>query len=191
MGQPVTLERNPDAAGTLSVRHGKRQIAPVAPTEPGDDEPPFRTRLLEALKTTDGVTALRILGEVAATAPASNFADRVKCALSTLLGIHPKDQLEALLAVQMLGVHNLAMRFMGCAAENQTVEAVDRYVIWATRLSQTFVAQMEALIRYRGKGPQKVVVEYVHVHQGGQAIVGTFTQNKQADGEGGGGNAAT
>ena len=82
------------------------------------------------------------------------------------------------------------MRFMGCAAESQTVKVVDRYVNWASRLSQTFVAQMEALNRYRGKGPQKVVVEYVHVHKGGQAIVGTFTQNKQAEGgEGGGGNA--
>jgi hypothetical protein len=36
--------------------------------------------------------------------------------------------------------------------------------------------QMEALQRYRGKGEQKMVVEHVHVHQGGQAIVGSVHQ---------------
>ena len=34
--------------------------------------------------------------------------------------------------------------------------------------------QVEALQRYRGKGQQKLTVEHVHVHSGGQAIVGTF-----------------
>jgi len=31
---------------------------------------------------------------------------------------------------------------------------------------------MEALKRYRTGGQQKVTVEHVHVHEGGQAIVG-------------------
>jgi hypothetical protein len=34
---------------------------------------------------------------------------------------------------------------------------------------------LEALNRHRGKGQQKVTVEHVHVHQGGQAIVGSVT----------------
>ena len=38
-----------------------------------------------------------------------------------------------------------------------------------------FAAQVEALQRYRGKGQQKVTVEHVHVHAGGQAIVGAIT----------------
>jgi len=49
------------------------------------------------------------------------------------------------------------------------------------KLARTFTAQMEALTRYRGKGQQKMTVEHVHVHQGGQAIVGNVNQ------EGGGG----
>ena len=32
--------------------------------------------------------------------------------------------------------------------------------------------QLEALSRHRGKGQQKISVEHVHVHPGGQAIVG-------------------
>jgi hypothetical protein len=42
----------------------------------------------------------------------------------------------------------------------------------AVKLLRTYTAQLEALQRYRGKGQQKVMVEHVHVHQGGQAIVG-------------------
>jgi hypothetical protein len=34
-------------------------------------------------------------------------------------------------------------------------------------------APLEALNRHRGKGQQKVTVEHVHVHAGGQAVVGT------------------
>ena len=40
--------------------------------------------------------------------------------------------------------------------------------------------KLEALNRHRGKGQQKVTVEHVHVHEGGQAIVG----NVESRGEG-------
>jgi hypothetical protein len=33
---------------------------------------------------------------------------------------------------------------------------------------------LDALNRHRGKGAQKVTVEHVHVHEGGQAIVGNI-----------------
>jgi hypothetical protein len=45
------------------------------------------------------------------------------------------------------------------------------------KLLRTFAAQTEALQRYRGKGQQKVTVEHVHVHTGGQAIVGSVSQS--------------
>jgi hypothetical protein len=38
------------------------------------------------------------------------------------------------------------------------------------KLARTF--KIEALKRYRSGGEQKVTVEHVHVHKGGQAIVG-------------------
>ncbi len=43
----------------------------------------------------------------------------------------------------------------------------------ANKLSRTYTMLVEALNRHRGKGQQKVTVEHVHVHQGGQAIVGS------------------
>ena len=42
----------------------------------------------------------------------------------------------------------------------------------APKLSRTHATLLEALNRHRGKGQQKVTVEHVHAHSGGQAIVG-------------------
>jgi acyl-CoA synthetase (AMP-forming)/AMP-acid ligase II len=37
------------------------------------------------------------------------------------------------------------------------------------RLSRTFIAQVDALKKYRTGGEQKMTAEHVHVHEGGQA----------------------
>ena len=105
--------------------------------------------------------------------------------IAALHGIHPRDELEGRLAAQMVGAHNLAMTFM-CRAviKDQTLDVVNHNVHRATMLMRTFVSQMEALNRYRGRGEQKVVVRHVHVHEGGQAIVGSVTQTKRAEGGG-------
>jgi hypothetical protein len=39
---------------------------------------------------------------------------------------------------------------------------------------------LDALNRHRGKGQQKVTVEHVHVHSGGQAVVGTVESPRRA-----------
>ncbi len=59
----------------------------------------------------------------------------------------------------------------------------------ATRLLRLFTEQMEALARHRGTASeQRVTVEHVHVHEGGQAIVGAVTApQKASQGEGGDG----
>jgi hypothetical protein len=41
----------------------------------------------------------------------------------------------------------------------------------ANKLSRTYAVLLDALNRHRGKGQQKVTVEHVHVHAGGQAVV--------------------
>src|SRR5215204_90939 len=55
----------------------------------------------------------------------------------------------------------------------QTFEGRRENLGQANKLSRTYTALLEALNRHRGKGQQKVTVEHVHVHAGGQAVVGT------------------
>ncbi len=98
-------------------------------------------------------------------------------AMAILTGINPRDEVEGLLAVQMVGVHNAAMMTLKrVMIKEQTIEGKEANVNHATKMLRTFTAQMEALKRYRTGGQQKVIVEHVNVHPGGQAIVGTVTQ---------------
>ena len=51
-------------------------------------------------------------------------------------------------------------------------ESLERSV---TRLSRTYIAQMDALKKYRAKAQQTVRVERVNVESGGQAVVGDLS----------------
>ena len=91
-----------------------------------------------------------------------------------LAGIGPKDETEGMLAAQMLSTHNAAMEcFRRAMLKEQSLESRQMNLNYANKLSRTYALHMEALDKHRGKGQQKVTVEHVHVHQGGQAIVGT------------------
>ncbi len=100
-----------------------------------------------------------------------------------LYDIAPRDTIETMLAVQMVGIHNVAMDCLSRAqSERQTFEGRGANMKYATKLLETFTAQMESLQKYRGKGTQqKVTVEHVHVHQGGQAIVGAVSPQGRGD----------
>jgi hypothetical protein len=103
-------------------------------------------------------------------------------AAAALHGIGPKDELEGMLAVQMVAAHTMAMECLKRAAlPNQVDLGVEVNVNRGTKLMRTFASLTEALSRYRGKGEQKMIVEHVHVHKGGQAIVGPVSQNNSGN----------
>jgi hypothetical protein len=58
-------------------------------------------------------------------------------------------------------------------ADASTIQQQDSAERALNKLARTFITQVEALKRHRTGGQQKVTVEHVHVHEGGQAIVGT------------------
>src|SRR6476646_7165090 len=58
----------------------------------------------------------------------------------------------------------------------QTFDGRRENLSQANKLSRTYATLLEALNRHRGKGAQKVTVEHVHVHAGGQAVVGVVEQ---------------
>ena len=105
-------------------------------------------------------------------------------AIAILNGIQPQDEVEGMLAVQMVGVHNMAMETLKRAMlGDQSLEGKQVNVNQATKMLRTFVAQMEALKKYRTGGQQKMIVEHVHVNEGGQAIVGTVHQGGGKNGK--------
>lgn len=114
----------------------------------------------------------------------SKMADFSNNAMALLNGIRPQDEVEGMLAVQMIAVHNMAMETMKRAMiTGQTFEGTEANVNYATKMLRTFAAQMEALKRYRTGGQQKVTVEHVHVTAGGQAIVGVVNRGEGNSGK--------
>jgi hypothetical protein len=97
-----------------------------------------------------------------------------QAAHSAMMGIAPRDEIEGMLAAQMVAAHAALMEcYRRAMIPEQTFEGRKDNLSQANKLSRTYTMQMEALSRYRGKGQQKISVEHVHVHAGGQAVVGS------------------
>jgi len=103
--------------------------------------------------------------------------DGLNFMLSVIRGIEPKNQAEALLAAQMAAVHMATLTFARRLAHVDTVTQQDSAERAFNKLARTFAMQLEALKRFRSGGEQRVVVQHVHVGEGGQAaVVGAIAQ---------------
>jgi len=112
---------------------------------------------------------------------------RMSAAVAGLAGIAPRDELEGMLAAQMIAAHSAALEcYRRAMIPDQTFAGRHESLTQANKLSRTYVTLLEALNRHRGKGQQKVTVEHVHVHAGGQAIVGAVEASASGSGGGGG-----
>src|ERR1700719_2264511 len=81
--------------------------------------------------------------------------------------------IEGMIAAQLLAAHNATMEcYRRAMIGEQTLEGRRDNLNQANKLSRTYATLIEALNRHRGKGQQKVTVEHVDVHAGGQAVVG-------------------
>ncbi len=86
--------------------------------------------------------------------------------------------LETMLAAQMVTTHSLQMKAATYAKHQTNAKFITPYVNMVTKLSNTFIQQTQLLMKLQGKGEQKVTVEHVNVHEGGQAIVGNVINNQ-------------
>ena len=181
-------------AGAVSL-HPKQSSAPTAQNRAEmEKEAQSLARVKKMMCETLGVEDPRLADQLLVQADAlqvlGNFKtdrDKFMAAFAFMQEVKPAGATEALLAVQILGVHNTALRFLRLATvEGQTFEGTDANVLRATRLLRLFNEQLEAMAKLKGKaGQQKVTVEHVHIHQGGQAIVGAVSTTKVDQGEGG------
>jgi hypothetical protein len=103
-------------------------------------------------------------------------------AIDGLIGIGPKDEIEGMIVAQLLAAHSAAMEcYRRAMIGEQTFEGRRENLTQANKLSRTYAVLLDAFSRHRGKGQQKVTVEHVHVHGGGQAVVGTVETSGGGD----------
>lgn len=99
-----------------------------------------------------------------------------QAALAAMIGMKPRDELEGMLIGQLIATHNAAMEcYRRAMLGEQTFEGRRENLNQANKLCRSYAALTEALDRHRGKGQQRITVEHVNVHPGGQAIVGAVT----------------
>ncbi len=109
---------------------------------------------------------------------------QLSATVAALIGIAPKDELEGMMAAQLVAAHNAAMEcYRRAMIGDQTFDGRRENLAQANKLSRTYAALIEALNRHRGKGQQKVTVEHVHVYAGGQAVVGMIAASDQPGGD--------
>lgn len=169
---------------------GRKPAVMVAKTEgggkigPTDDLHALHLRLLDSFGTRSDFFMTRQIHELENML--SRFGeekDRTATALNSGLAmvtaVAPTNEIQAALAVQMAGTHTLACEMAGRIMRNSNIDHVSIYANAATKLQRTFLAQLEALDRLRGKGQQVVRVEHVTVEPGGQAIVGDVHHHPQ------------
>jgi hypothetical protein len=88
----------------------------------------------------------------------------LNAALGAVAGIAPRDEAEAMLAAQMVGVHWTAMDLLRQAGATDSRFHFNDAGNMAVKLLRTYTAQLEALKRYRSSGEQRVVVQHQHVN---------------------------
>jgi len=172
----------------VSVEIRERQGEKIAHTRIDHPDPPTGNAVLaSAIALCDESFFAGQLKSLASAANRLGTLDEglLNYGSSIVAGIQPKDHVEALLATQMAAIHIATMDMAARVGNANSFEGRVAFEKSFTRLVRTFAGQVEALKRYRSTGEQRVIVERVNVHAGGQAIVGNVSH---ASGTAGGGD---
>jgi hypothetical protein len=108
----------------------------------------------------------------------------------TFLEPYPERWRRGHACVQMVGTHAAAMECLRRAMiSDQLRQSIEGHLRSAQKLLALYTLQVEGLNRHRGKGQQKVTVEYVNVEPGARAIVGsvepiTLSRPQPTEGQG-------
>ena len=149
----------------------------------------WREQFLKAFGTAEAPIAEDLFNQIVNTLhndPTKPIAaETANLALALLHRLAPRNELEAMLCVQLVVAHVASMETSrrGMHAD-QSTGGRQAYLGLARKFMTLFTAQAETLHRLRGNGVvQKVIVERVNVAAGGQAVVGAVS-SRPGGGEG-------
>ena len=124
-----------------------------------------------------GIRLLASVGQATLSAKASTkeAAEHLDTLSQLMQAFAPHDEYEGQLVAQLVVLHEHAMDLLGRAMRVERADFANIYLNGASKLLVRHHETLEALLKYRRKGEQRVYVEHVHIHGGGQAIVGNVT----------------
>ena len=143
----------------------KHPLSPPGPAKSQATEgkleisPPREAELAHMFGTSNLHLCHRLLLQATRASPQEPDDPMGMSVVAALAGISPRDTLEGMLATQIVATHNQSMEFFRRAAlPGLPLDVVERYVNLGMKLHRTYIPQMEALDRHRGKGEQKMNV---------------------------------
>ena len=143
--------------------------------EPEDGNAQFVAAAMQALGTNDRELAVVLVNFlVGAQGKIKQGREPyINAALSAVSQLHPQDIAEALLISQMVAVHANAMSLLAEAVNEDFPPLKERQFSLFLKLARVFVAQFDALRKYR-KTEQTTNIGNLNISGDGKAIVGNF-----------------
>lgn len=192
---PDSDERKAIAVAAGSVLKRKRrfniELTGNVMSATHDDTNGFSARAMDAFGTSSPEFASHIMGRLSVClrahqgdGPSTQASQQeINAALAFVDGYEPANEVEAMAAATLYAANDMALVMLARAKQATDIANLEVAASVALRLLRATTAQMEALAKLKRGGEQTVRVEHVHVHAGGQAIVGNVT------GGGGAGNS--
>lgn len=133
----------------------------------------FGNVLKDLTGTQDDEIAMEIFEQAVLAMPKEKSNGyKVKAILQFLADSMPKDATEAKLCLQSTVLYSQGMAHLLRSENCNRVDHCETYLKNAIKLLRLHNETIEALGKYRRGGEQKLIVQYVNVTDGGQAIIG-------------------
>lgn len=186
---PAPADGAPEADRQRKAPPRVRKPSPIhnqylAPTA---DLESYRAQLREAFGNTMSDEFVNVmLGKLIEALKPNPFDQLEEATLNSALAIiasaRCQSELEALMAVEIVATGFAGLRFLRQSQHSMTEDYIRTYGPYANQLLRLHLDLIQALDRHRRGHKQTVEVRHVHVHDGGQAVVGIVNASK-AEGE--------
>jgi len=159
----------------------KEEESPLT-TNSAEVRPAVSEQLLNDLVRQISITKLGSL----ANRDKSSVAEMKKGISDMFANIKPQDDIEAMLVAQIIATHEATMvSFSHANAARSAGEVVSKFrelsINQSVKLTRNYTILMQALAAYRNQvAVNNVKVKNVHVHDGGQAIVGNINKHEKS-----------
>ena len=187
---PAPAVWEPEADSQRKAPPRVRKPSPVhnqylAPTV---DLESYRAQLREAFGKTMSDEFVNVMLGKLIEALKPNPVDKLEeatmnAALAIIASARCQSELEALIAVEIVATGFAGLRFLRQSQHSMTDDYIRTYGPSANKLLRLQLDLIQALDRLRRGHKQTVEVRHVHVHDGGQAVVGIInTPEREGDG---------
>src|ERR1700720_4369909 len=105
----------------------------------------------------------------------------LNAALAIIDSMQPRSELQALLAVEIIATGFAGLRFLRQSHRNMTEDFINVYGNYAIKLLRLQNDMIQTFDRYQRGNKQTVEVRHVHIHPGGQGVVGIINPPDDRD----------